>query len=129
MTGLAEVQIKSTKSNRELAANLRARLHKVDLETGITAIAQSGSCYIHFKDRRLGQIRIGPYNKRYQDKYRWQICTNITRHYVDESTELECFFYPTTQLKKAMSHIRAYYYKILQNQAVADSRKARAVII
>lgn len=95
-----------------IAENLLFELGKARIKANIITIANTGSIYIRFKDKRMGQIRIGDHNERKKYGYKWQLRTDIDKPYEDYNKTHRRFFFPITQYKKAVDRMIRYHNSI-----------------
>lgn len=87
-------------------------LKKKGIEAKVFKKAVSGSCYMHFKDQRMGKCRIGDHNERSRYGYRWQIRADISNPFEDSSKGHRQFYYPFTGVSDAIERMTRYYNTI-----------------
>ena len=61
---------------QDLCNKVVQTLNDIGIECYIWHKATTGSCYIRFKDNRIGSIRIGDHDGRDKLKYKWNIRTD-----------------------------------------------------
>lgn len=98
--------------HKALMRELIARLAAEGIKLTLYKFAASGSIYLRFEDRRMGQVRIGNHDEYAHLGYRWQIRPGVPVPRVDRTKAHERYFYGAAHLRKAVAHMASYHARL-----------------
>lgn len=91
---------------REVETNILINLR--ELGAKIHKRAKTGSIYIKFEDRTLGNLRIGDHDGREKYRYRWNIRADVDESYKETIGNRTRYYYSFYDVHKCVEAIKEY---------------------
>lgn len=100
-----------------VAKDAMRRFKSHGIETYIYHVATTGSVYVKFTDERLRSIRIGNHNGRSKYRYKWNLRSDVKRHYTENDRGATRFYFNMdTELPMFIQRVLQYYNTIKRNE-------------